>query len=102
MALVGHRVTELSLPDLARFDVHLLPGDASVDLFARFTVDFEEIHDDRDPVPHRGVSAEDATTAPDTGGDAPIRTLRIRASFLGSDGACTMLSASPSIPTVAK
>ena len=87
MALVGHRVTELSLPDLARFDVHLLPGDVSTDLFARFRVDFEEVHDDHDPVRHRGVSAEDATTPPDAGGDPPVRTLRIRASFAGSETA---------------
>ena len=31
MAIVGHRVTGFFLP--GRFDVHLLPGDASPDLF---------------------------------------------------------------------
>ena len=47
-------------------------------------VDYVEVHDDRDPVPV-SASAETATTAPAGGGDAPIESPRITASFLGSE-----------------
>jgi hypothetical protein len=83
IAVVGHRVTSLSLTDPRRFDAHLLPGDSSIDLFRRLVVHFVEIHDDQDPVPVE-MSPEDATTAPDGGGDAPVR-LRFTAGFAGSD-----------------
>ena len=86
MALVGYRVTRLSLPRALRLDAHLLPGDASADLFENITVDYVEVHDDRDPVAV-SASADAATTAPAGGGDAPIERLRMTASFLGSEAA---------------
>ena len=51
MALVGYRVKRLSLPRALRLDAHLLPGDASANLFENITVDYVEVHDDRDPSP---------------------------------------------------
>ena len=86
MALVGYRVTEISLPDRLRLDTHLLPGDTSANLFRNINIDYVEIHDDRDPVPV-SANAETATTAPAGGGDAPIESVRITASFLGSEAA---------------
>ena len=86
MALVGYRVTRLSLPRALRLDAHLLPGDASANLFENITVDYVEVHDDRDPVAV-SASADAATTAPAGGGDAPIERLRMTASFLGSEAA---------------
>ena len=86
LALVGYRVIEISLPDRLRLDTHLLPGDTSANLFRNINVDYVEIHDDRDPVPV-SANAETATTAPAGGGDAPIESVRITASFLGSEAA---------------
>ena len=86
MALVGYRVKRLSLPRALRLDAHLLPGDASANLFENITVDYVEVHDDRDPVAV-SATAEAATTAPAAGGDAPIGRLRMTASFLGSEAA---------------
>ena len=80
MAIVGHRVIGFFLP--GRFDVHLLPGDPSSDLFAGLAFDLEQIHDDRDPVPV-SVRAELATTAP-AGGVAPLERLSIFAAMRGS------------------
>ena len=86
MALVGYRVTRLSLPRALRLDAHLLPGDASANLFENITVDYLEVHDDHDPVAV-SATAEAATTAPAGGGDAPIERVRMTASFLGSEAA---------------
>jgi hypothetical protein len=83
MALVGYRVTRLSLPRALRLDAHLLPGDASANLADNITVDYVEVHDDRDPVP-QSFPAAAATAAPPAGGAPPVQ-LRFSAGFLGSD-----------------
>ena len=97
MAIVGHRVTGFFLP--GRFDVHLLPGDASPDLFGGSSSNSVEIHDDRDPVTV-SVRAEAGNHPAGCGWHRTARaTAASSPASAEAESAYTMPSASRSIPT---
>lgn len=81
MALVGHRVRELSLDSDERVDAHLLPGDSTIVLMERVSVAFTEVHDDRDPVNVTRLARNASTSTP------PAVTMEFDGGFEGSETA---------------